>query len=81
MSLSLSQTRFDPCRLSNGHYGVYDNDLAVVVVRDVGGLFASRVAACLNSPDAREISQPQLVADAVRAVLEIPATVPAALVH
>jgi hypothetical protein len=77
----VDRSRFEPCRLSNGHHGVYDHQLEVVVVRDVAGLFAIRVAACLNAPNARELSEPQLVADAVRAALEIalPATAP--LVH
>ena len=57
-----------------------DADL-LVILSDVAGLFAIRVAACLNAPNARELSEPQLVADAVRAALEIalPATAP--LVH
>jgi len=65
-----NRSRFVPERLSNGHYGVYDTQLEGYVLRDVAGALANRVAACLNAPDRRETSEPQLVADAVRATLE-----------
>jgi hypothetical protein len=59
-----NRSRFVPERLSNGHYGVYDTQLEGYVLRDVAGGLANRVAACLNAPDRRETSEPQLVAAA-----------------